>query len=101
MSKSLSHILLVFPKAVFVLNKYFNCVKDKLNIGSKNEAGFIFNMSAGYNFEGIVKENVQWFFAKMNDASEELNIKINEIKEIYPNIVNLNINSCIYCFTCS
>lgn len=70
-------------------------LKDKLNIGDKNEAGFIFNMSAGYDFEGMLKENVKWFFSKMNDASEELNRKINEIKNIYPNVENLNISSCI------
>jgi len=51
----------------------------------------IFNMSVGYNMEGILKENVQWFFEKMNDASAELALKINEIKEIYPEVAHLNI----------
>ncbi|NPA44313.1 MAG: putative selenate reductase subunit YgfK [Chlorobi bacterium] len=67
-------------------------LKDKLNIGSKNEAGFIFNMSAGYDLKGIMEENVQWFFDKMLDASAELEQKINEIKDIYPNVVNLKIS---------
>ncbi len=68
-------------------------LKDLLNIGSKDEAGFIFNMSAGYDLAGIMKENVQWFFDKMTDASAELTNKIEEIKDIYPNVKNLNIKS--------
>ncbi len=68
-------------------------LKDLLKIGSKDEAGFIFNMSAGYDLAGIMKENVQWFFDKMTDASAELKKKIEEIKDIYPNVKNLKINS--------
>jgi len=68
-------------------------LKDKLNIGSKEEPGFIFNMSVGYDLQGIMNDNVQWFFDKMKDASSELEQKINEIKSIYPNVVNLNIPS--------
>ncbi len=67
-------------------------LKDKLNIGNSNEAGFIFNMSVGYNMEGIMQDNVHRFFEKMNNASAELERKINEIKDIYPNVINLNIN---------
>ena len=48
--------------------------------------GFIFNMSAGYNLEGILKDNVQRFLNKMNDASEELAQKIVKIKTIYPRV---------------
>ena len=68
-------------------------LKDKLKIGNTDEPGFIFNMSVGYNMEGIMKENVQRFFEKMNNASEELKQKINEINDIYPNVVNLKINT--------
>ena len=70
-------------------------LKDKLGIGKNDEPGFIFNMSVGYDFEGIIKENVQWFFKKMADASEELNQKIISLKDIYPHIINLNISPCI------
>ena len=56
------------------------------------EPGVIFNMSVGYDFEGIMKDNVQWFFNKMNDASEELAAKIDEIKSIYPAVTELNIS---------
>jgi putative selenate reductase len=67
-------------------------LKDKLGYGIKDEPGFIFNMSVGYDFEGILKDNVQWFFGKMADASKELEEKVESLKAIYPNIVNLNIN---------
>ncbi|NOX46973.1 MAG: putative selenate reductase subunit YgfK [Chlorobi bacterium] len=67
-------------------------LKNKLNHGDKDEPGFIFNMSVGYDYEGIVKDNVQWFFNKMADASKELEEKVESLKAIYPNIVNLNIS---------
>ncbi|MCP3960456.1 MAG: FAD-dependent oxidoreductase [bacterium] len=35
-----------------------------------DEPGMIFNMSVGYNLEGILKPNVQWFFEVMKDCSE-------------------------------
>jgi putative selenate reductase len=68
-------------------------LKDKLNIGNKNDRGFIFNMSVGYDLAGIMNPNVQWFFDKMSDAGTELKKKIEEIKDIYPNVVSLNISS--------
>lgn len=68
-------------------------LKDKLKIGSPDSPGFIFNMSVGYNLEGILNENVQWFLDKMNDASGDLERKILAIKNIYPRIENLKIGS--------
>lgn len=67
-------------------------LKDKLNVGRPEVPGFIFNMSVGYDLAGILNENVQWFFAKMNDASVELSQKLESIQDIYPNIRNLNIS---------
>ncbi len=68
-------------------------LKDKLDIGSLTEPGFIFNMSVGYDYEGILKDNVQFFFNKMENASEELKQKIDSIKVIYPRIEELKIAS--------
>ncbi len=53
--------------------------------------GAIFNMSVGYNMEGIMKPNVQWFLDKMTDASEELQKKIELIRPVYPAIDDLDI----------
>ncbi|HHB52761.1 MAG TPA: putative selenate reductase subunit YgfK, partial [Saprospiraceae bacterium] len=70
-------------------------VLNDMFFGAKKELGTIFNMSVGYDYKGILQENVQWYLDKMSDASAELDKKINEIKDIYPNVVNLNISPCI------
>ncbi|TVQ19147.1 MAG: putative selenate reductase subunit YgfK [Bacteroidetes bacterium] len=44
----------------------------------------IFNMSVGYNLEGILKPNVQWFFEKMNNCEKELRTKIDELSAHAP-----------------
>jgi putative selenate reductase len=67
-------------------------LRDKFGWGKTEDPGVIFNMSVGYDLKGIMKENVQWFFEKMSDASEELKEKIESIGTIYPNAVNLKIN---------
>jgi len=59
--------------------------------GWNKEIGTIFNMSVGYNLQGIMNDNVQWFFEKMNDCSKELNEKIVEISDIYPKIDEITI----------
>ncbi|PLX14056.1 MAG: putative selenate reductase subunit YgfK, partial [Marinilabiliales bacterium] len=61
--------------------------------GWKKEIGTVFNMSVGYNLEGILKDNVQWFFEKMKDCYKELSEKICEIKNIYPQIETIDIPS--------
>lgn len=76
-------------------NEYLNAwiIIHILNhkFGYRAEAGTIFNMSVGYNLEGILKDNVQWFFNKMNDCTDELHQKINEIKVLYPEITKIKI----------
>jgi len=68
-------------------------LQDKFNWGNNGEAGVVFNMSVGYDYAGILKDNVQWFFSKMGDASKELKEKIESVKSLYPNVDNLNICS--------
>ncbi len=53
--------------------------------------GTVFNMSVGYDLQGIMKPNVQWFLDKMTNAKDELEAKIKEIEHIYPNVKNINI----------
>ncbi|HNQ69526.1 MAG TPA: putative selenate reductase subunit YgfK [Bacteroidales bacterium] len=60
-------------------------------LGLKGDIATIFNMSAGYNLEGIMKDNVQWFFEKMKNCEIELAEKIREIIEIYPAISKIKI----------
>ncbi len=69
-------------------------LKHKMGMNT-SQRGFMFNMSVGYDYQGIQNENVQWFFRKMQDAGKELQQKINEIKNLYPAVTDLNIDSCL------
>ncbi len=79
-------------------NEYLNAwiavhiLRDKL-FGEKDERGFIFNMSVGYDLQGIMKPNVQYFLDKMNNAEPELSKRIEKIAEFYPRVKDLNIPS--------
>ncbi|MCX6269457.1 MAG: putative selenate reductase subunit YgfK [Bacteroidetes bacterium] len=55
-------------------------------LGFAGPCGTMFNMSVGYNLEGIMNTNVQWFFNRMLDCSEELATAKNSIRSIYPAI---------------
>ncbi|MCB2218940.1 MAG: putative selenate reductase subunit YgfK [Bacteroidetes bacterium] len=69
-------------------------LKHKLGFDGK-ELGTIFNMSVGYDLQGILNENMQCFFHKMNDCSIEKKAKIKEIRDLYPDIDAINIPDCI------
>ncbi|WP_022849647.1 putative selenate reductase subunit YgfK [Limisalsivibrio acetivorans] len=56
-----------------------------------DESGFIFNMSVGYNLEGILSDSVQRFLDKMQNCPDELAAKIEEAAEFYPNVRKLSI----------
>ena len=53
--------------------------------------GMIFNMSVGYNLEGILEPNVQWYLDVMNDASEYLGSYVDIVAERFPEIRDLDI----------
>ncbi len=59
------------------------------------DIGTIFNMSVGYDMTGILKDNVQWFLAKMTNCREEKDAFIDEIKELYPAVNDIEITDCI------
>jgi len=56
-----------------------------------DEQGFIFNMSVGYDYAGILKPNVQWFLEKMENCEAELAEKIESIAPMYPAIRDIKI----------
>jgi putative selenate reductase len=62
---------------------------------NREKHGFIFNMSIGYNYDGIRNENVQWFLKNMLDCSEYKQIIINELLPFYPELANITIPDCI------
>jgi len=48
--------------------------------------GMIFNMSVGYNLEGILKPNVQWYLDRMGGAPEELARCVDAVAVFYPDV---------------
>ena len=67
-------------------------LKDKFGFDNgTDDLGMIFNMSVGYSYEGILKDNVQNFLNNMEDAGELYEKYINEAAEIYPKVKDLNI----------
>lgn len=67
-------------------------LKDYLKIGTPDETGFVFNISVGYNLEGILNANVQWFLDQMHDASAAISEKLDSIRNIYPKVDKLAIS---------
>ncbi len=66
-------------------------LRDKFGFSNEEEPGFIFNISVGYDLEGILKPNVQWFLDKMNNCEPELRQKLDEISALYPRVLDLKI----------
>ena len=81
-------------------NEYLNAwiilhiINYKQN-GVNNIPGVIFNMSVGYNYEGILSPKVQWFLDKMKNCKTEKEQKILQLKSLYPEIINIQIPDCI------
>ena len=53
--------------------------------------GTIFNMSVGYNLQGILNPNVQWFLDAMRDSSAYKQEYIDIVAEWYPEITGIDI----------
>ncbi len=53
--------------------------------------GMIFNMSVGYNLEGIKKPNVQWFFEVMKDCSRYKQAYVDVVAEWCPEVREIEI----------
>jgi putative selenate reductase len=70
-------------------------LKDKFGWGSPEEGGLIFNMSVGYNMEGILSPTVQRFLNRMTDCPEEKGEKIERLARFYPAVNDLKIPDCV------
>ena len=57
--------------------------------------GLVFNLSVGYNLEGIQKPNVQWFLDQMRDCSSYKQTLVDQVARFYPAIRNLDIPNCL------
>ena len=53
--------------------------------------GMVFNMSVGYNLEGIRRPNVQWYLDAMADASAYLPAAVDVVARRYPAVRELDI----------
>jgi len=58
-------------------------------------AGTIFNMSVGYNMDGILNENVQWFFNKMANCETEKNAMLHQLCSVHPCAATISIPNTI------
>jgi putative selenate reductase len=67
-------------------------LKDRFGWGSSKEPGFIFNMSVGYNMEGILSAPVQRFLNRMQNCSAEKIEKIDQLARFYPRVKALDIS---------
>jgi putative selenate reductase len=66
-------------------------LQHKFGWDRQHKRGFIFNMSIGYNFEGIQNENMQWFLKSMSDCREAKEKMINDLLSFYPELANITI----------
>ncbi len=55
--------------------------------------GMVFNMSVGYNLEGMLRPNVQWYFEAMADASAYLPAYVEIVARHYPAVREIDIPS--------
>ena len=66
-------------------------LQHKFGWDKQKKRGFIFNMSIGYNFEGIQNENMQWFLKSMSDCSVAKQKMISELRPFYPELAKIEI----------
>ncbi len=66
-------------------------LKDRLGWNQGNGPGFIFNMSAGYNLEGIRSPGVQCFLDRMADCADAIGEKVDRISKVHPRVKALDI----------
>jgi putative selenate reductase len=57
--------------------------------------GILFNLSVGYDLEGIQKPKMQWFLDQMRDCSAYKQNLIDQIARIYPRVRDLDIPNCL------
>ncbi len=78
-------------------NEYLNAwillhlLRHKTTGEKDGDRGFIFNMSVGYNQEGILSPSVQRFLDRMENCAGEKAVLIDRLSGIYPDIESLEI----------
>ena len=57
--------------------------------------GIVFNLSVGYNLEGIHQPNMQWFLDQMQDCSEYKPALVEQVAKLHPAVRDLDIPNCL------
>ena len=57
--------------------------------------GMVFNLSVGYDLEGILKPNMQWFLDQVRDNSAYKPQLVEQLSHIYPAVKELQIPDCL------
>ena len=63
--------------------------------GTEGAGGLIFNMSVGYNLEGILQPRMQTFISRMLDASEELGEYREVLRREFPQYADITAPSAL------
>ncbi|MBU1342410.1 MAG: putative selenate reductase subunit YgfK [Proteobacteria bacterium] len=79
--------------AIYILKQRLG-LKQSLTSTAK-EPGFIFNMSVGYNLDGILSLKVQKFLDAMADAKDKIHEKLKIAQTIFPEAADLIIPSTV------
>jgi len=70
-------------------------LRHKFGWDKHEQRGFVFNMSIGYNYEGIQNENMQWFLKSMSNCRVAKEQMINELLPTHPELSVMDIPDCI------
>ena len=71
-----------------------HALHDKLGFPG-DSPGIVFNLSVGYNLEGIHQPNMQWFLDQVQDCSEYKAALVDQVAEFYPAVRDLDIPNCL------
>ncbi len=61
--------------------------------GEYHEPGMIFNMSVGYDLDGIKSDNMKEFMDLMEDCGTALQARLDRLEPLYPELKNITISS--------
>ena len=57
--------------------------------------GVVFNLSVGYDLEGIQQPNMQWFLDQMQDCSAHTSGLFDQVARLYPEVRDMEIPDCL------
>ena len=57
--------------------------------------GIVFNLSVGYDLDGIQKPNMQWFLDQMHDCSEYKQTLVDQVARFYPAVSGIDVPNCL------